>query len=349
MTGAGGFIGGRVVEIAYLGRLAKVRAGLRAWSGGARIARFPVPIEVCDVLNREQVARSVKGIDAVIHCAVGNKEVIVKGTENILDAALKARVKRFVHLSTAEVYGNVQGTINEEFPCVSMGNEYADSKIAAENLCREFAEKGLPVLILRPSIVYGPFCDPFTVKIAQRLLAGTLGEMKNGGNGVCNLTYVDDLVYCIFRSLWNDRSAMETFNVNGPDKVTWNDYFRGFSEALGIRNVGDIDRTKSRVKASAQALLNPLAMYVGKHYGGFVLKAGRKLGLERRLEGLTSFLHTTPTNFDLDLYDRKAYYSFAKAERMVGYSPRYNLETGLKLCVDWLEHEGYLKRLEERR
>ena len=58
VTGAGGFIGGRVVEVLQaLGRHG-VRAGVRRWSSGARIGRFPVEIVACDVTDRDAVERS---------------------------------------------------------------------------------------------------------------------------------------------------------------------------------------------------------------------------------------------------------------------------------------------------
>src|SRR5208282_5199642 len=106
VTGAGGFVGGRVVEMAHLTGFAKVRAGLRRWNTAARVARFGVDMQLCDVLKPEQLARNMTGMNVVVHCAFGDRDVIVKGTENVLDAAYKNDVKQFVHISTAEIYGN---------------------------------------------------------------------------------------------------------------------------------------------------------------------------------------------------------------------------------------------------
>jgi len=74
------------------------------------------------------------------------------------------------------------------------------------------------------------------------------------------------------------------------------------------------------------------------------VRTGSKLELEKRIEKLRSFLKATPTNFELQLYSRKAYFSYAKAANMLGYSPRYDMASGLKLSVKWLAHEGYLQR-----
>ena len=196
VTGAGGFIGGSLVEAIYLSEFANVRAGVRRWSSAARVARFPIDIVLCDIMQPNQVAKAMEGVKAVVHCAYNDsREVIVQGTQNMLEAAQRSGVKRFVYLSTAEVYGtDVSGQIDEMFPYQYTGREYTDSKIEAEKLCWEFYGKGLPLTILRPSIVYGPFSKSWLVRMAQRLLSGKWGMFENYGDGNCNLVYVDDLV-----------------------------------------------------------------------------------------------------------------------------------------------------------
>jgi len=345
VTGAGGFVGGRIVEMAHLSGFAKVRAGLRRWNSAARVARFAVDMQLCDVLDQEQLERNMKGMDAVVHCAVGRRDVIVNGTANTLDSAYRLRVRRFVHVSTAEVYGRVSGEIDENYPCTSMKDEYADAKIEAEKLCWEYQSKGLPVVILRPSIIYGPFSNGYTVRIAERLCAGGLGDMKDTADGYCNLVYVDDLVYSIFLSITNSRAVGEAFNINGPDRVTWNNYFKQLAAAVRIPELKDLGKTDSKLRSTALSLLKPAANFVGEHYGDLILRTGSKLGLEKKVERIRSFLNTTPSNFELGLFGRKAYYSYEKAAKMLGYSPRYDLSRGIELSVKWLLHEGYLQEL----
>jgi nucleoside-diphosphate-sugar epimerase len=301
-------------------------------------------MQLCDVLNQEQLDRNFKGVDTVVHCAVGNADVIVNGTANTLEAAYKHRVKRFVHISTAAVYGNVSEEIDETWPCTSMKNEYADSKIEAEKLCWQYSSKGLPVVILRPSIIYGPFGNVFVVRIAEGLYAGTLGDMKDTADGFCNLVYVDDIVHSIFLSIIKDQATGQAFNINGPDKITWNDYFTELAAALGITKMKDLKRRESKVRSTTIGLIRPAASYMGKHYGDLILQMGAKVGLERRIERLRSFVSTTPSNFELTSFSRKAYYSYAKAAKILGYSPRFNMFAGLDLSAKWFAHEGHLQR-----
>ena len=92
VTGGGGFVGSRLAEIVYLTQFARLRVGVRSWAGAARPARFPMEIVRCDVLDAGQVADAVCGVDAVVHCAVGDRRVIVDGTRNVLEASARARV-----------------------------------------------------------------------------------------------------------------------------------------------------------------------------------------------------------------------------------------------------------------
>src|SRR5436190_22243716 len=99
VTGGGGFVGSRFSEIIFLTRFARLRIGVRSWVGAARAARFPVDIVLCDVLDRPQIAEAMKGVNDVVHCAIGDRQVIVDGTRNVLEAASRAGVARVIHTS----------------------------------------------------------------------------------------------------------------------------------------------------------------------------------------------------------------------------------------------------------
>lgn len=158
VTGANGFIGGWLAETIYLRGDTQVRAGIHSWAGAVRPARFPMEIALCDILDRQQVEEAMGGVSCVIHCAKGPSAAsIIQGTQHALEAALKRGARRFVYLSTAEVYGGRNGTIDETTSVLKSGNPYGDSKIEAEELCWAYHAKGLGVTVIRPSIVYGPF------------------------------------------------------------------------------------------------------------------------------------------------------------------------------------------------
>jgi nucleoside-diphosphate-sugar epimerase len=348
VTGASGFLGGRVVEMLHLSGFAAPRAGVRRWSGCARIARIPTEVVMCDIMQPDQIAQAIQGANLVAHCAyTDTEETIVEGTRNMLEAAYNQGVDRFVFISTAEVYGDkVSGDIDESMPAQPSGWVYPDSKIKAEQLCLDYHAKGLPVTILRPSIVYGPFSETWITNYALRLLSGNWGVIKKYGEGFCNLIYVDDLVYAIFEAARNPNAVGQVFNVNGPDKITWNDYFRAFNAALGLPDLREIDPTQQRLKSTVMDFTRSSAVYVKNQFGPQIGKVARifmsfeqREAMRQRMRRAKATVNTNPIRRDLDrLYSRQAYFVATKARDTMNFSPRFNAHAGLDLSIAWLKH-----------
>lgn len=343
ITGANGFIGAWIVETLYLAGNHNVRAGIRTWSSAARVARFPIDIVSCDVTDESQVESAARGANIIVHCATGNHDVIVEGTRNVLNVAFKLGINRVVHLSTAEVYGKTRGTVSEEWPLELCGDEYADAKIQAERHCLEYQKRGLPVTILRPSIVYGPFSDWWIAKFAERLQSGNWGIFKGYGEGLCNAVYVSDLVSAVLLASTSERAIGEAFNINGPERVTWNEYFRRFNYALGLDPLQEIEPGRLRLKSVAMEPIRGVADFVLGHFRDPIFMINKRVAtLGRAMRATQRKVKTTPALHELNLYNRKAYYTSTKAEALLGYYPSYDLETGLVLCASWLKQLGVL-------
>ncbi len=351
VTGASGFIGGRMVERFYLAERHRssfpfrVRAGIRQWASAARIARFPVEIVLCDILDRAQLADAMADVSAVVHCAVSDAtEVIVEGTKNVLEAAGQAGVERVVHLSTCEVYGQVAGDIDETCAYQSSGNPYADAKIEAERQCWSAYQQGLPVTVLRPSIVYGPFGDIWTTFIAERLMSGKWGIFETHGEGVCNLVYIDDLVDVVQIALTHPAAVGEAFHVNGPDRVTWNRYFAELNAALKLPPLQQIASAQSTIHTRIMDTAASAAYFLLRHFGDAI----RGLAQQFRFLGQAyayakTAVDSTPSAQELhQLYSRDARFTTEKAQQRLGFQPRYRLDAGIEMSVCWLDHHGLL-------
>jgi nucleoside-diphosphate-sugar epimerase len=345
ITGANGFIGGWLAESLFLSDSANVRAGIRTWSGAARLARFPHQLTLCDVMNPEQAAQATEGVTCVIHCVSGSSEIITQGTRNMLEAARQQGVRRFVYFSTAEVYGNPSGEVTEASACQRTGNPYGDSKIEAEELCWEYQGRGLPVTIIRPPIVYGPFSRDWTANLALKLLSGQWGVFKGYGEGACNLIYVTDLVAGVLLAARHEAAAGQAFNLNGPEPLTWNDYFRRFNAALGLPDLQVVERGGARARAAAMEPVRYVARFVRDHFEGPVKDFGSRYPPAGRLmKYLERSLKTTPRITDLSLYNRDARYLTTKARDLLGFEPRCDVDLGLRMSVLWLEHVGLRAR-----
>ncbi|HEV8380330.1 MAG TPA: NAD-dependent epimerase/dehydratase family protein [Gemmatimonadales bacterium] len=344
ITGAGGFIGGRVAEVLHgLGGV-QVRAGVRRWASAARIGRLPVEIVRCDLADPHQVDAACEGVTAVVQCAKATGPGDEAPLHNLLEAAHRRGVARVVHLSTTEVYGAVAGDVDEAHPVGPGQSDYARSKVAAERVCAEYIARGLPLVILRPTIVYGPFSESWTVKFVQRLLSGSSSLPEESCRGTCNLLYVDDLVAAIIAALRSDQAVGEAFNVNGNERITWDRYFRTLGDGLGVARLDRKGVLATRasaclmqpVRASARFLLN-------HHHERIMALYARYQPVRRLMRRAESLIRSVPSSDEFDLYGRTAFYVTGKAQRMLGYEPKFTMAQGIALSVAWLRHEGYLR------
>ncbi|MHA1381556.1 MAG: NAD-dependent epimerase/dehydratase family protein [Candidatus Helarchaeota archaeon] len=339
ITGSAGFIGGSIVEQFYLSNIRNITAGIHQWKNAARIARFPVDIVICDVMDKKQLDNVIKNVDLVIHCAYGNKEVTVKGTENLMQIALENEIEKVVYISTVEVYGNVNGTINEEYPIEYSCNDYADMKVDAEKVCWKYIKKGLPIVILRPSIVYGPFSELWTVNMANRLISGNWGIFSGYGDGICNLVYIDDLVMAIRRALCDENSIGEAFNINGSEQISWNDYFSRLNKSLGLPKLKNIEKKKARLTSLSIMPLRRFAKYMLNNHGDIIMKMYSRFDLAKFFfKSGEKMIKSAPTLNELDLYNRQIAYSIEKAKNIIKYEPKNSVDEGIFLSSLWLKH-----------
>lgn len=344
ITGANGFIGGWLVETLFLQGAVDVKAGIRNWSSAARLGRFPVNIVLCNILDRAQIADTIHDVDIIIHCASGTEEGIVQGTQNMLDAAHRSGIKRFVYLSSAEIYGDQSETVDESFPYLESGSPYGRAKIEAEKACWSFGQKGLPLTIIRPSIVYGPFSKDWTVRLAERLQSGDWGVFQGIGDGICNLIYVSDLVSGILLAAHENAATGEAFNMVGPDLITWNQYFQKFNAAIGRPEINWIPQRKARLRAGLIAPFRSPAKLAKAHFEIPLKKLAQKYRPAKALMKSVEMklkLGARPSEFSL--YSRNATYISTKAKTLLGFQPKFDIDAGLKLTVAWLDFIGLTK------
>jgi predicted dehydrogenase/nucleoside-diphosphate-sugar epimerase len=245
VTGAAGFIGGRVAELLHFREGWQVRALVHNPGGAARLARMPVEMVAGDLRHDGDVRRAVEGCEAVVHCAIGTAygqrreifTVTVGGTQHLAEAARAAGVRRFVHVSTTAVHGHdVRGVIDESTPIRPVrGFDYAESKAEAERVVARAVRCGLPAVTLRLANIYGPFGKTLMVRPIQYLARGRLAlvgaEVK-----VSDTVYVDNVAEAIARALEAPgRDVLgEVFAIGAEDDLSWAGFYGYYAAALGV-------------------------------------------------------------------------------------------------------------------
>lgn len=343
VTGASGFIGCRIMETLHLAGFRNVTAAVRQWSSAARLGRMPVEIAFMDLLDRPRMDAALDGIKTVIHCAKGTPEVTVEGTRNLLDASLKHGIRRFVHLSTAEVYGNAAGTILEDSPFRYTGNEYNRMKIDAEKACWAYLDKGLPVTVIRPSIVYGPFSSNWTIRFAKMLLERQLGIYETHGEGICNLVYIDDLARGILTAAAHEKAIGHAFNINGPETISWNEYFERFNSKMGLQPLQTIKSSRAGLRTALMEPVRKLGGFVRSNFMGPVKFMTEFVPVaDRLMRSLEYKVKTTFSKDEIMLLNKKAFYSGEKSERLIGFIPVVSVDQGLEETLIWLKEQGIM-------
>ena len=344
VTGAGGFIGGRIAEIFHCSGIYTVRAGIKRWASAARIGRFPMEIVIADVGDAASIREAVRGVDYVVNCARGNGALNRAGMKNVLEAAKVEGVKRLVHLSTIAVFGQRNGQIDESMPVERSGSEYGDSKIDTEELCWEYGRQGMEIVVLRPTIVYGPFSEIWTVEFAERMATGRWMLPREYCDGICNLVYVDDLVAAVIRGLQSPTGVNEAYNINGPElDITWNRYFDALNTALGLPPLKPQGKASARLASAVMQPVRNSAKFLLKRFQEPILHLYKTNPVAkvvmRRAE---SMIRQTPTVAEYDLYSRTLSFPTTKAERLLGYRPVFSMADGVALSAGWLKHHRYV-------
>ena len=203
ITGASGFLGGSLaVRLTHQGE--KVRILARTSSRLNHLQDLPIDIAYGALEDETSLVQALTGVEVVYHCAAlsfdwGKWEDFylanVKGVENLLKAAVNTKsIKRFLHISTSDVYGYPAKACDETYPLTDIGLPYNRSKVLGEQAVWDCYENtGLPVTIIRPVTIYGPRSKDIVGEIVGLLLKKQMVRI-NHGKSRAGLLFVDNAV-----------------------------------------------------------------------------------------------------------------------------------------------------------
>jgi dihydroflavonol-4-reductase len=215
VTGGTGFIGGQVVR-KLRARGDEVRALVRSPDKGQALADLGCELVSGALSNKDAIGAGMQGCEAAIHGAAVYEvgipesehramyEANVIGTENVLRAALEAKLPKVVYISTVGAFGNTKGQVVDEsyeHPGTSFTSYYEETKLEAHRLAKRLiAEEGLPCVIVQPGGVYGPQDHSAIGQQMNQFLAGRMPLIAFPDLGF-NMVHVDDVAAGVLLAL----------------------------------------------------------------------------------------------------------------------------------------------------
>ena len=226
VSGGTGFVGGHVVH-ELRGRGLAVRCLVRDPRRASKLAAWGCELVQGDMTDVAALGRAVDGAEAVVHLVAIRQgrerdfqRVMVDGTRDLLTAARNAGVGRFVHMSAL-------GTSEQTKDLVP----YYRAKWETEELVRA---AGVPHVILRPSFVFGRDGGilPTFVKLARYT---PVTPITGRGKQRIQPIWAEDVATYFADSVAREDVTGKTFELGGPDAVTWNELWARLKRALGLR------------------------------------------------------------------------------------------------------------------
>ena len=268
-----------------------------------------------DIRNKSAVDEAIKGIDIIIHTAAAlplykPEDIMstdVDGTKNLLEAAKKHDVKRFIHISSTAVYGIPDHhPISEDDKLDGVGH-YGKAKILAEKECLYYRNNGMCVPIIRPKSFVGPERLGVFDLLFDWAKDGKGFPMIGNGQNRYQLMDVEDLCDAIYLcATLDEKNVNDTFNIGAKEFTT--------------------------MKEDYQAVLD---------YAGF----GKKIvGLPEKpiiltLKVLEALKISPLYKWVYETASKDSFVSIEKAEIVLGYKPKYSNKDALIRSYKWyVEH-----------
>lgn len=321
VIGASGFIGNRIIEMLHLSGRLTVRAVARRAEGLAMASGLGVEGRVADGFDTAALTEALQGCDLVVHALAGDRHTIVGTVAPVYEAAERAGCRRIVYLSSAVVHGQAPAADTDERSPLSLEQPiaYNVSKILAEAELLKLRRSGsVEAVIVRPGIVYGPRSQWIT-GIADAVLASE-AYLIDGGSGLCNAIYVDNVVAAILRCFDVAEADGEAFLIGEDETPTWHELYEKIASALGRSMAGIPSLT---FEQHAPTLLERLRQ-------SRPVKAiiGPKTGPSPTLE--MALLHTS-----------RHVPSWQKARAILGYAPVVSADEAWRRTIAWMAEAGY--------
>ncbi len=287
------------------------------------LSKMGAQIHIGSVADRRLVDEVTKGCEVVHHVAAMFRkvnlpkkiywDVNVEGTRYLLEAALKYGVKKFVNCSTCGVHGDVKKEPADENSPITPADYYQYTKYEGEKVVKEFLGKGLKIVTVRPTAIYGPG-DPERFLMLFKMVSK--GKFLMFGNGASHYhpVYIDNLVDAFELAAASDKGNGEVYLIGDEKYYSLNEIVNSIADVLGIK-------------------LNLI------HLPFWPLWT-----LALVCEMVYKPLRIDPPLFRrrVDWFRQNRAFSIEKAKKELGYQPKVGLKEGLAQTAKWYREQGYI-------
>jgi nucleoside-diphosphate-sugar epimerase len=272
-----------------------------------------------DIRNQNKLNSIFEDVDVVIHAAAALPlwekkdifEININGTKNVLEAAKNNHIKRVIYVSSTAVYGiPKKHPLYEDSPLVGVG-PYGESKIKAEEICRQYRSGGMVVSIVRPKSFIGTGRLGVFQILYDWIESGKKIPIIGTGKNYYQLLDVEDLVEAVYLLISGPAQKVnDCFNIGAQD-------FKTVKEDVGA--LCDYAGTNAKVISTPACMIK------------FLLMIFEKLNLSP----LYKWIYATA--------DKDSFVSNDKIKSAIGWSPKYSNKEALRKSYKWyLEHKKEL-------
>jgi 2-alkyl-3-oxoalkanoate reductase len=326
VTGATGLLGSHLAE-RLTAQGFRVRALVRAGRRTDFLDSLGVEVARGDLTDPTACAAAVADQALVFHCAakVGDwgkwrefQTGCIEATSTLAQAASRAGVDRFIHISSTSAYGHPtdrETPIDETFPLgqnVWIFDYYTRSKVDCERLLWQMADSGLPLTVIRPSWLFGERDRTTAPRLVREFRQGRMMVVGKGDNPL-SAVYAGIVADGAILAARDPGSAGEAYNITSHGRITQREFLNLFADALAVPRI------------------SKQVPYGLAFTGGFLLEMQDRLLQRSRPPRVT--------RYGAWLLGRHLEYSTVKARRRLGWQPSIGYDESIKRTVRWLQDD----------
>jgi len=321
ITGATGFIGSHLAE-KLLNEGYEVKVLARSCSDTTLLEPLDAEIVYGDLMDLSFLEKEIRGCQHIYHLAAGTTRlglskneyysVNTKGTENVVHAAMKAEVDRFVYCSTTGVYGIITDSPVDENTRPNPNSHYRMSKLLGEKLVLSCHKNhGLPAVVARIGSIYGPRSLNW-LKLFQDVSTKRFRMIGTGENHL-HMCYVEDVIEALKLCAKLGDIEGRTYIIAGSESIKLKDLTDLIARELGI------NYTYPTLPGAPLYFINYLSKLTYKNLG-----------------------YQLPFSNQLDLFLSDRVFDYSKAVKELGYKPKVSMKEGVHEAISWYREKGYV-------